>query len=60
MAATVAVRHNPTLKAFNERLRVTGKPPKVALGAVMRKLVVILNAMMRTRQPWATSNHQTA
>lgn len=60
MAATVAVRHNPTLKAFNDRLRAAGKPPKVALGAVMRKLVVILNAMMRTRQPWATSNHQTA
>lgn len=60
MAATVAVRHNPILKAFNDRLRAAGKPPKVALGAVMRKLVVTLNAMMRNRQPWSACKHQTA
>lgn len=59
MAATVAVRHNPILKAFNDRLRAAGKPPKVALGAVMRKLVVTLNAMMRNRQPWSAATHQT-
>jgi len=47
MAATIAVRCNPKLKAFYQRLRDAGKPFKVAITAVMRKLLVILNAMMR-------------
>jgi transposase len=52
MAALSAVRHNPVLRAFYERLIAAGKPPKVALVACMRKLLVILNAMARDQAPW--------
>jgi len=52
MAALVATRCNPVIKAFYERLRQAGKAPKVALTAAMRKLLVILNAILRTGQPW--------
>jgi transposase len=52
MAALVAARHNPPLHAFYVRLRATGKAKKVALVAVMRKLLTILNAMLRHQQPW--------
>jgi transposase len=54
MAALVAVRHNPTLRAFYQRLITAGKAKKLALTAAMRKLLVILNAMLRDRQPWRT------
>ena len=52
MAALVAVRHNPALRAFYLRLVAAGKAKKLALTAVMRKLLVILNAMLRDCQPW--------
>jgi transposase len=52
MSALVATRHNPHLKEFYERLLVAGKPKKVALVACMRKLLCILNAMMRDRANW--------
>lgn len=52
MAALVASRHNPSLTAFYRRLRAHGKPAKVALVAVMRKLLTILNAMIKQRTPW--------
>ena len=52
MAALVASRHNPLLRPFYQRLRQAGKPPKVALVALMRKLLTILNAMARDQQPW--------
>jgi transposase len=52
MAALTAVRWNPTLKAFYDRLLAAGKLPKVALVACMRKLLVILNAMVRNNTPW--------
>lgn len=52
MAALVAARHNPVLKAFNEKLRQAGKKPKQALIAVARKLLTILNAILRERRPW--------
>jgi transposase len=52
MAALVAAHHNPPLHAFYERLRATGKAKKVALVAVMRKLLTILNAMVRHQQSW--------
>jgi transposase len=52
MAAWVACRHNPTLKAFSDRLRAAGKAPKQAIIAVARKLLTILNAVVRDRQPW--------
>ncbi|HET7603826.1 MAG TPA: IS110 family transposase [Gemmatimonadales bacterium] len=52
MAALVASRHNPVLRAFYTRLRTTGKPPKVALVATMRKLLVMLNAMLAHQTAW--------
>jgi transposase len=52
MGALVATRHNPILKEFYERLLKAGKPKKVALVACMRKLLSILNAMMRDRAIW--------
>ena len=52
MGATVAARHNPALKAFYQHLCASGKPKKVALIAVARKLIVILNAIVRDQKPW--------
>jgi transposase len=54
MAALAAKKFNPVIKEFYERLIKHGKEKKVALTACMRKLLVILNAMMRTNQPWRT------
>lgn len=56
MATLVAVRHNPVLKTFYQRLRTAGKPAKVALTACMRKLLTILNAMLKHRTPWAPAS----
>jgi transposase len=47
MATTIAVRYNPKLRTFYQRLQEAGKPFKVAIIAAMRKLLVLLNAMMR-------------
>jgi len=52
MGALVATRHNPLLKEFYGRLLKAGKPKKVALVACMRKLLSILNAVMRDRTNW--------
>lgn len=52
MAALTATRFNPLLRAFYLRLRARGKPAKVALVACMRKLLTILNAMLRDQRPW--------
>ena len=52
MAAVTASRHNPILKPFYERLIAKGKPVKVALVAVMRRLIVFANAVLRSGQPW--------
>jgi transposase len=52
MATLAATTYNPVIKAFYQRLKAAGKPPKVALVACMRKLIVILNAMVRTNTPW--------
>jgi transposase len=52
MSTLAAVRHNPVLKAFYERLRAVGQAPKVALTAWMRQLLTILNAMLQHRSPW--------
>jgi transposase len=52
MGTLVAVRHNPVLRAFYQRLRAAGKLPKVALTACMRKLLTILNAMLKHQRPW--------
>lgn len=55
MGAMVAARHNPVLKAFYERLIAAGKPKMVALIAVARKLLTILNAIIRDQKPWQTA-----
>jgi transposase len=52
MGALVAARFNPTLKAFRDRLVAAGKPKLVALIATARKLLVILNAILRDKKPW--------
>ena len=52
MAALSASQHNPVIRAFYERLREAGKPKKVALTACMRKLIVILNAMVKNGTLW--------
>lgn len=57
MATMSAIRSNPPIKAFYERLRGRGKPGKVAITACMRKLLIVLNAMLRDHKPW---DHQMA
>lgn len=52
MAAMVGARHNRVLKAFHQRLIAAGKPKLVALVAVARKLLTILNAILRDKTPW--------
>ena len=52
MAALVAIRHNAKLKLYYEHLRILGKPAKVAIVAVMRKIIITLNAMLRDNKPW--------
>jgi transposase len=52
MAAVTASRHNPVLKPFYDRLIAAGKPIKVALVAVMRRLIVFANAVLKSGQPW--------
>jgi transposase len=55
MGALVATRHNPVIRAFYRRLLAAGKPKKVALTACMRKLLIILNAMVRQQAPWSAT-----
>jgi transposase len=55
MAALVATRHNPALKSFYHRLVLAGKAKKLALVAVMRKLITILNAIVRDKTPWQSA-----
>ena len=52
MSTLVAVRYHAGLKVFYERLRAAGKAAKVALTACMRKLLTILNAMVKRLTPW--------
>lgn len=52
MAALTARRCNPVIRAFADRLAAAGKPPKVVIVACMRKLLTILNAMLRDGRPW--------
>jgi transposase len=60
MAALSASRFNPTIKAFYERLTNAGKPKKVALTACMRKLLTILNAMVKNGTDWDPNYAQLA
>ena len=59
MAALVATKWNPVIKAFYQRLRTAGKAPKVALVACMRKLLTILNAMVKHKQTWNPLHAET-
>jgi transposase len=52
MGALVAARYNPTLKLFRDRLVAAGKNKLVAIIAVARKLLTILNAILRDKTPW--------
>jgi len=55
MAAVASLRYNPAIKDFYDRLIDAGKPPKLALTACMRKILTILNAMMKNRTYWITT-----
>lgn len=59
MPTVVAVRWNPVLREFYQRPLSAGKPKKVALVACMRKLLVILNAMLKHRTPWQANHAST-
>jgi transposase len=52
MATITAIRFNPMIRTFHQRLKAKGKPAKVAITACMRKLLTILNAMLKVRAPW--------
>ena len=52
MPTMCAIRHNPTIRNFYRRLRENGKLKMVALTACMRKLLTILNAILRDKKPW--------
>jgi len=59
MAAMVAIRHNSQMKAFYDRLKSIGKPHKVATVAVMRRMIGILNAMVRDGKKWTSETELT-
>ena len=59
MGAMVASRFNPVIRDFYQRLLAAGKPKKVALTACMRKLLVILNSMLKRRSPWCAEHAKT-
>ena len=58
MGALVASRFNPVIRDFYQRLLAAGKPKKLALTACMRKLLVILNSMLKHGSPWRDLSHQ--
>ncbi|MEO6409192.1 MAG: IS110 family transposase [Burkholderiaceae bacterium] len=57
MATLAAIRHNPAIQVFHSRLISAGKAPKVAIVACMRKLLTILNAMLRDQKSWDAAKH---
>jgi transposase len=57
MATLSAIRHNPVIQVFHSRLIAAGKAPKVAIVACMRKLLTILNAMLRDQATWDAVKH---
>jgi len=60
MAALSASRFNPIIRSFYQRLRQAGKPAKVALTACMRKLLVIMNAMLKNNSTWCPTTNPAA
>jgi transposase len=59
MSALVAMRHNPKLKPIYDKLVGKGKEPKVALVALMRKIIITMNAMVRDNKPWTLKTNLT-
>jgi transposase len=59
MATLVATKHNPVIRAFYQRLLTAGKPKMVAITACMRKLLTILNSMLKTNSPWSSQRAKT-
>ena len=57
MATMAAIKYNPAIKVFHSRLIAAGKPKKVAIVACMRKLMTILNAMLRDQAMWNAAMH---
>jgi transposase len=57
MATMSAINYNPVIKVFHSRLIAAGKPKKVAIVACMRKLLTILNAILRDQTPWDPRKH---
>jgi transposase len=57
MPAIVAMRFNPDLKEKYEKLKAAGKPSKVAITAIMRKLIILANALLRDGRNWNQSLH---
>jgi transposase len=55
MAVVAGLRCNPVMRSFYDHLRGQGKPAKVAITACMRKLLTIMNAMLKHRSPWMPS-----
>jgi transposase len=55
MATVAAIKYDPVIPAFFHRLVAAGRPGKVAVIAAMRKLLTILNAMLRDHRPWQTA-----
>lgn len=55
MAVLSAIRHNAVIRPFYEHLRAAGKLKKVAMVACMRKMLTILNAVIKTDTPWSAS-----
>lgn len=53
MAAVSAMRYNPVIRAFAKRLKAAGKPGKVVVVACMRKLLIIMNAVLKNQTPWS-------
>jgi transposase len=60
MAALIATQRNPVIRAFYQRLCQAGKVKKLALTACMRKLLTILNAMVKNGTPWRVTVSQSA
>jgi len=60
MATMSAIRSNPVIRVFYQRLIEAGKPHKVAITACMRKLLTILNAMVKNNTPWRAPQAEKA
>ncbi len=60
MPALVAMRANPTLRAFADRLRASGKRPTVVVVAVMRKLLLLAWAILRSGRPYAPTHRSVS